>query len=96
MSDKTQRGTIHLESAQVLSQQSYDGDQYILRVQAADCAATARAGQFACQAKRATSGAAWRTKLGGSPVEKMLRYPQWLTKMLGPRLAPQGLDWDYS
>ena len=47
MSDKTQRGTIHLESAQVLSQQSYDGDQYILRVQAADCAATARAGQFA-------------------------------------------------
>ena len=47
MSDKTQRGTIYLESAQVLSQQSYDGDQYILRVQAADCAATARAGQFA-------------------------------------------------
>jgi len=47
MSDKTQRGTIYLESAQVLSQQSYDGDQYILRVKAADCAATARAGQFA-------------------------------------------------
>ena len=47
MSDKTQRGTIYLESAQVLSQQSFDGDQYILRVQAADCAATARAGQFA-------------------------------------------------
>ena len=48
------------------------------------------------EAKRATSGAAWRTKLGGSPVEKMLRYPQWLTKILGPRLAPRGLDWDYS
>jgi dihydroorotate dehydrogenase electron transfer subunit len=47
MSDNTQRGTIYLESAQVLSQQSFDGDQYILRVQAADCAATARAGQFA-------------------------------------------------
>ena len=47
-------------------------------------------------AKRATTGASWRTKLGGSPVEKMLRYPQWLTKILGPRLAPRGLDWDYS
>ena len=47
MSDKSQRGTIYLESAQVLSQQAYDGDQYVLRVQAADCAATARAGQFA-------------------------------------------------
>ena len=47
MSDKTQRGTIYLESAQVLSQQSFDGDQYVLRVQAPDCAATARAGQFA-------------------------------------------------
>ena len=47
MSDKSQRGTIYLESAQVLSQQAYDGDQYVLRVQAADCAAAARAGQFA-------------------------------------------------
>jgi dihydroorotate dehydrogenase electron transfer subunit len=47
MSDKSQRGTIHLESAKVLSQQAYDGGQYVLRVQAADCAAAARAGQFA-------------------------------------------------
>jgi dihydroorotate dehydrogenase electron transfer subunit len=47
MSDKSQRGTIHLESAEVLSQQAYDGGQYVLRVQAADCAAAARAGQFA-------------------------------------------------
>ena len=47
MSDKSQRGTIFLESAQVLSQQTYEGDQYVLRVQAADCAAAARAGQFA-------------------------------------------------
>jgi dihydroorotate dehydrogenase electron transfer subunit len=47
MSNKSQRGTIYLESAQVLSQQAYDGDQYVLRVQAADCAAAARAGQFA-------------------------------------------------
>ena len=47
MSNKSQRGTIYLESAQVLSHQAYDGDQYVLRVQAADCAAAARAGQFA-------------------------------------------------
>jgi len=47
MSDKSLRGTIYLESAQVLSHQACDGDQYILRVQAADCAAAARAGQFA-------------------------------------------------
>jgi dihydroorotate dehydrogenase electron transfer subunit len=47
MSDKSRRGTIHLESARVLSQRAYDGDQYVLRVQAVDCAAAARAGQFA-------------------------------------------------
>ena len=47
MSHKSQRGTIYLDSAQVLSNQAYEGDQYILRVQAADCAAAARAGQFA-------------------------------------------------
>jgi len=47
MSDKPQRGSIYLESARVVSQQAYDGNQYVLRVQAADCAAAARAGQFA-------------------------------------------------
>jgi len=47
MSSKPQRGSICLESAAVLSQHSYDGDQYVLRVQAPDCAAAARAGQFA-------------------------------------------------
>ncbi|MEN8763605.1 MAG: dihydroorotate dehydrogenase electron transfer subunit [Thiogranum sp.] len=47
MSEKPQRGSIYLESARIVSQQAYDGDQYVLRVQAADCAATARAGQFA-------------------------------------------------
>ena len=48
------------------------------------------------EAKRSTNGAPWREKLDGSPVQKMLRYPKWLTKMLGPRLAPEGLDWSYS
>jgi dienelactone hydrolase len=48
------------------------------------------------EAKRATAGAPWRDQLEGSPVDKMLRYPQWLTKLLGPHLAPEGLDWMYS
>jgi dienelactone hydrolase len=48
------------------------------------------------EAKRSTDGAPWRDKLDGSPVQKMLRYPRWLTKILGPRLAPEGLDWTYS
>lgn len=48
------------------------------------------------EAKRSTEGAAWLQKLEGSPVQKMLTYPRWLTKIIGPRLAPKGLDWRYS
>lgn len=48
------------------------------------------------EAKRSTAGAPWREQLDGSPVKQMLRYPSWLTKIVGPRLAPDGLDWDYS
>jgi len=46
MNDQSRRGTIGLETAQVLSHQSYSGEQYVLRVQAPDCAAHARPGQF--------------------------------------------------
>jgi dienelactone hydrolase len=48
------------------------------------------------EAKRWTEGAPWREMLDGSPVQQMLMYPRWLTKILGPRLAPEGLDWGYS
>lgn len=41
------RDTIGLESADVVSHQAYDGNQYILRLQAPACAANAHAGQFA-------------------------------------------------
>lgn len=41
------RHTIHLESAEVLSQVAYAGDQHVLRVAAPRCAALARPGQFA-------------------------------------------------
>ena len=44
---KPHRDTIELEEAEIISQQAFDGDQYILRLQAPACAATARAGQFA-------------------------------------------------
>ena len=41
------RDTIAVENAEVLSQQAFDGDQYILRLQAPECAALAQPGQFA-------------------------------------------------
>ena len=47
MNDQSLRGTISLETAQILSQQPCAGEQYVLRVQAPDCAEHARPGQFA-------------------------------------------------
>jgi dihydroorotate dehydrogenase electron transfer subunit len=41
------RGTIFLEEARVLQQFAYDGDQYVLRVEAPMCAARAEPGSFA-------------------------------------------------
>jgi dihydroorotate dehydrogenase electron transfer subunit len=41
------RGTIHLEDARVLQQLAYDGDQFVLRVEAPKCAARAEPGSFA-------------------------------------------------
>lgn len=46
--------------------------------------------------KRATEGAAWRDKFDGSPVKQLMRYPKWLTRIIGPGMAPDGLDWEYS
>ncbi len=47
MSSRLQRGTIFLESAEVLSRQAFEGAQYLLRVRAPECARHAKAGQFA-------------------------------------------------
>jgi dihydroorotate dehydrogenase electron transfer subunit len=44
---KPHRGTIHLEEAAILTHQAYPGDQYVLRVQAPECAAKALPGSFA-------------------------------------------------
>jgi dihydroorotate dehydrogenase electron transfer subunit len=41
------RGTIFLEDARVLDQKAFDGDQYVIRVEAPKCAARAEPGSFA-------------------------------------------------
>src|SRR3569833_1566353 len=43
----TNRGTIYLEDARVLQQSAYEGNQFVLRVQSATCAARAEPGSFA-------------------------------------------------
>ena len=44
---KPHRGTIQLEEAGILAHQAHPGDQYVLRVQAPECAARALPGSFA-------------------------------------------------
>ncbi|MES9883353.1 MAG: dihydroorotate dehydrogenase electron transfer subunit [Sedimenticola sp.] len=44
--NKNHRGTIFMEEAEVLSHDAFDGEQHILRVQAPECASTARPGSF--------------------------------------------------
>ena len=41
------RGTIHLEDARIISQQRFPADQFVLRLAAPDCAASAVPGSFA-------------------------------------------------
>ncbi|HEV2443465.1 MAG TPA: hypothetical protein VGT07_13155 [Steroidobacteraceae bacterium] len=40
------RGTLHLEDARVIKQTAYDGDQFVLRLAAPQCAARAEPGSF--------------------------------------------------
>jgi dihydroorotate dehydrogenase electron transfer subunit len=40
------RGTLHLEDARVIKQTAYDGDQFVLRLEAPACAARAEPGSF--------------------------------------------------
>jgi dihydroorotate dehydrogenase electron transfer subunit len=41
-----QRNTLHVEEAEILTHQSYPGEQFVMRLQAPKTAATARAGSF--------------------------------------------------
>lgn len=45
--DKPHRGTIFVEDAEILSHAAFEGEQFIMRVQAPQCAAQAEAGSFA-------------------------------------------------
>ncbi len=47
MTERSHRGTIFLEDAEVLDQATWPGDQFILTVRAPRCAAAAQAGSFA-------------------------------------------------
>ena len=47
MTDRSHRGTIHLEDAEILSHEAWEGEQYILRVHAPKCASRAKPGSFA-------------------------------------------------
>jgi hypothetical protein len=38
----------------------------------------------------------WKKYLKGSPVRQFMQLPRWLIKLIGPILAPNGLDWQYS
>lgn len=46
MSSPSQRGTLFVEDAEVLSQQAFAGDQHLMRLGSPDCARHARPGQF--------------------------------------------------
>ncbi|MGB5613503.1 MAG: dihydroorotate dehydrogenase electron transfer subunit, partial [Sedimenticolaceae bacterium] len=45
--DRTHRDTILVEEAEIISHEAFEGDQYVMRVQAPGCAKRARPGQFA-------------------------------------------------
>ncbi len=47
MNDKAHRGTLFLEEALILAHQAHAGDQFVLRLQAPECARRAQPGQFA-------------------------------------------------
>ena len=47
MKGAAHEGSIFLESAEVLHHQTFAGSQYVLRVHAPNCAASAEPGQFA-------------------------------------------------
>lgn len=46
MNNKTHRGTIFVEDAEILSHHAHAGDQYVIRLQAPQCASHAQAGSF--------------------------------------------------
>lgn len=80
----TNRNTIYLEEARVLQQLAYDGDQFVLRVQAPKCAARAEPGSFAhltCD-----SSIAMRRPLSIMRADASAGWIEMLYKVMGPGL----------
>ena len=46
MTDRSHRGTVHVEDARLLDRQEYAGGQYVIRLEAPKCAAAAQPGSF--------------------------------------------------
>jgi dihydroorotate dehydrogenase electron transfer subunit len=91
MSEKSHRGTIFVEDATLISQQAFPGRQYVLRLEAPECAARAEPGSFvhlSCDAllpmrrplsiMRASSSAGWIEllyKVVGAGLEALSKQP---------------------
>lgn len=78
------RGTIFLEEARVLRHTQFDGDQYVIRVQASQCAAHAEPGSFAhitCD-----SAIPMRRPLSLMRVDAQAGWVEMLYKVVGPGL----------
>jgi dihydroorotate dehydrogenase electron transfer subunit len=78
---KTHRDTVFLENARIISHTAYPGDQYILRVEAPDCAASASAGQFAHV--QCAPLLAMRRPLSIMRVHAKQRWVEFLYKVVG-------------
>ena len=88
MSRRGTRSTIHLEDAEILSQQSFPADQYVLRVRAPACAARAEPGSFAhvtCD-----PGVPMRRPLSIMRANPEQGWLEFLYKPVGPGLALLG------
>jgi len=75
------RNTIYLEDSEILSQEVFEADQYILRLKSPKCAATAKAGQFAnlqCDSQRKM-----RRPLSIMRVSKEEGWVEYLYKAVG-------------
>jgi len=82
--NQAHRGTIFLEEGRVLKQTQFDGDQYVIRVEAPQCAAHAQPGSFA----HVTCDPAipMRRPLSLMRVDAKAGWVEMLYKVMGPGL----------
>ncbi len=83
--DLSHRGSIFLEDCEVLSHQEFPEQQFVLRVRAPKCAATARAGSFAHL--RCSADLPMRRPLSIMRVSKERGWVEFLYKVVGQGLG---------